>query len=90
MLARSSAALIALVLVLGSTAPVAAQPSGTVSIRGSVVDDSTGAPLPDTHVFVSGSMNGTTVWQGVVGSSNVLTLRVHGNGSVTVAQSSVK
>lgn len=32
-----------------------------MTIRGTVVDDSTQAPLPDTHVFVSGSTHGTTV-----------------------------
>jgi hypothetical protein len=63
---RTPPALVALPLLIGLVLPVAAQSqsSGTVSIRGSVVDDSTGAPLPDTHVFVSGSMNGTTVDEG--------------------------
>jgi len=41
--------------------PVSAQPAGHVSITGTVVDDSTGVPLPDTHVFISGSTIGTTV-----------------------------
>jgi hypothetical protein len=41
--------------------PACAQPNGDITIKGTVVDDSTGAPLPDTHVFISGSMTGTTV-----------------------------
>ena len=59
--ARSFAFLPALLLLFGTMGPAAAQSPGTVSINGTVVDDSTGAPLPDTHVFVSGSMIGTTV-----------------------------
>lgn len=47
-----------LALVVG---PVWAQSNAAVHIKGTVVDDSTGAPLPATHVFVSGSMAGTTV-----------------------------
>lgn len=38
-----------------------AQANGDVVVEGTVVDDSTGAPLPATHVFISGSMRGTTV-----------------------------
>jgi hypothetical protein len=39
----------------------AAQSTEDVQITGTVVDDSTGAPLPHTHVFISGSMTGTAV-----------------------------
>jgi len=41
--------------------PAHSQGGGDVLIKGTVVDDSTGAPLPNTHVFISGSMTGTTV-----------------------------
>lgn len=51
--------LLGLVLLMGPA--LCAQPLDGVTITGTVVDDSTGAPLPDTHVFVSGSMAGTTV-----------------------------
>ena len=40
---------------------VHAQTEQQVVVKGTVVDDSTGAPLPNTHVFISGSMTGTTV-----------------------------
>lgn len=46
-----------------ATPPTHAQPDGEVVIEGTVVDDSTGTPLPGTHVFISGSMTGTTVDQ---------------------------
>lgn len=48
-------------LALLTVPPLHAQPREGVTIQGTVVDDSTGAPLPDTHVFVSGTMAGTTV-----------------------------
>lgn len=60
MKARGPLALL-LPVLLAVVLPVSAQPAGSVSITGTVVDDSTGAPLPDTHVFISGSMIGTTV-----------------------------
>lgn len=53
--------LVLFVLVTVGLRPAWSQSGGTVSITGRVVDDSTGAPLPATHVFISGSMNGTTV-----------------------------
>ncbi|PQJ33770.1 hypothetical protein BSZ35_03365 [Salinibacter sp. 10B] len=49
-----------LLIAIASTAPVPAQPRGS-TITGTVVDDSTGVPLPHTHVFISRSMTGTTV-----------------------------
>lgn len=48
-------------LALLTALPIQAQPLDGVTIEGTVVDDSTGNPLPATHVFVSGSMAGTTV-----------------------------
>jgi len=52
----------ALFLLAFVVAPLAqGQEAGTVTITGTVVDDSTRAPLPDTHVFISGSTTGTTV-----------------------------
>jgi len=50
-----------LLLVTLTTLSVHAQPGQQVVVEGTVVDDSTGAPLPATHVFISGSMTGTTV-----------------------------
>lgn len=50
-----------LLLVATTTLPVHAQSEQQVVVKGTVVDDSTGAPLPATHVFISGSMTGTTV-----------------------------
>lgn len=41
--------------------PAYGQSNGSVTLQGMVVDDKTGDPLPATHVFISGSMNGTTV-----------------------------
>lgn len=49
------------VLVTVGLCPAWGQPGGNITITGRVLDDSTGAPLPATHVFISGSMNGTTV-----------------------------
>jgi hypothetical protein len=48
-------------LVPAWNAPVRAQSETGATIKGTVVDDSTGAPLPNTHVFISGSTLGTTV-----------------------------
>jgi hypothetical protein len=48
-------------LTLLAVPSLRAQSTGGVTITGTVVDDSTGAPLPRSHVFVSGSMTGTTV-----------------------------
>lgn len=50
-----------LLLLVFVVAPLAQGQTGTVTITGTVVDDSTRAPLPDTHVFISGSTTGTTV-----------------------------
>jgi len=47
-------------LTLLTVLPLRAQPTENVTITGTVADDSTGAPLPETHIFVSGSMTGTT------------------------------
>jgi len=53
---------ISIVVVIGLSVPtIWAQSGPDVTIQGTVVDDSSGAPLPDTHVFISGSMTGTTV-----------------------------
>jgi len=49
------------VAALMATAPVYAQSETGPVIKGTVVSDSTGTPLPATHVFISGSMTGTTV-----------------------------
>jgi hypothetical protein len=57
---RRSFGLLLLLTVL-PIAAATAQSSGSVEISGTVVDDSTGAPLPHTHVFISGSMTGTSV-----------------------------
>jgi hypothetical protein len=63
MVGRWPSALVLLfaVLVPAWDAPVRAQSETGATIKGTVVDDSTGAPLPNTHVFMSGSMTGTTV-----------------------------
>ena len=55
-----SCALAAFLGLLVPVAGLAQSEQGTV-IEGTVVDDSTGQPLPATHVFISGSMTGTTV-----------------------------
>ncbi len=47
-------------LIVLLVAPAAAQTDG-ITITGTVMDDSTGGPLPHTHVFISGSMTGTAV-----------------------------
>jgi hypothetical protein len=50
-----------LLVSVATLSPTYAQSGGGVVIEGTVVDDSTGAPLPATHVFISGTMTGTTV-----------------------------
>lgn len=54
--------LLFLILAVLSATALHAQPTerGT-TLKGTVVDDSTGTPLPDTHVFISGTLTGTTV-----------------------------
>jgi hypothetical protein len=61
MVGRWSLLYIPLGLFLLSVLPLQAQPTEKITIEGTVVDDSTGAPLPKSHVFVSGSMTGTIV-----------------------------
>ncbi len=61
MFGRWFSALCLFVIALMATAPVHAQSGPGPVIKGTVVSDSTGDPLPDTHVFISGSMTGTTV-----------------------------
>jgi hypothetical protein len=58
---RRTLVLVLVLLAVVGLAPVHSQVDGDVVIEGTVVDDSTGAPLPNTHVFISGSMRGTTV-----------------------------
>lgn len=60
MIGRWSLPPLVLGLILLTGLPVRGQPTEGVTIEGKVVDDSTGAPLPKTHVFVSGTMTGTT------------------------------
>jgi hypothetical protein len=59
MVGRWSRLYVPLGLLLLTVLPLQAQPQATITITGRVVDDSTGAPLPRSHVFVSGSMTGT-------------------------------
>jgi hypothetical protein len=61
MIGRWCSALGLLCVALFVVPPIQAQSDGEAVIKGTVVSDSTGAPLPTTHVFVSGSMTGTTV-----------------------------
>jgi hypothetical protein len=46
-------------LLLGA-GPIGAQPSDTATFRGTVVDSTSGEPLPGAHVFIATSMIGTT------------------------------
>jgi hypothetical protein len=61
MIGRWSLLSVSLGLFLLAGIPLQAQPSGESTIKGNVLDDSTGAPLPYSHVFISGSMTGTIV-----------------------------
>ncbi len=47
-------------VMLGLTGSLGAQPSVTATLRGTVVDSTSGTPLPGAHVFVATSMIGTT------------------------------
>jgi hypothetical protein len=57
---RGFALLVGWVFALGTLLPCVAQPRGDIEISGRVVGDSTGAPLSSAHVFLSGSVLGTT------------------------------
>ena len=53
---------VVLALILGgggALLPAAAQPSQSATVKGRVLDAETDAPLPDTHVFIAQTMNGT-------------------------------
>jgi len=52
--------LLGLLFGLGNPLPCAGQPQGDIAVTGRVVGDSTGAPLSNAHVFLSGSTIGTT------------------------------
>jgi len=57
---RGFALLLGFALVLGTPLLGTAQSGGGIDLTGRVVNDSTGAPLSNAHVFLSGSTIGTT------------------------------